>query len=76
MIQRTGEALIRMLENVKQVTIGLLIQEMIAEGSVVYTDEYDIYARLSEWATTTAPSAMPRASTPGMTTGMGSARRT
>jgi transposase len=49
MIQRTGQVLIRMLENVKQATIGPLIQETIAEGSVVYTDEYDIYARLSEW---------------------------
>jgi transposase len=49
MIQRTGAVLIRMLENVKQVTIGPLIQKTIAEGSVVYTDEYDIYARLPEW---------------------------
>jgi transposase len=49
MIQRTGAVLIRMLENVKQVAIGPLIQETIAGGSVVYTDEYDIYARLSEW---------------------------
>jgi transposase len=49
MIQRTGAVLIQMVENVKQVTIGPLIQETIAEGSVVYTDEYDIYARLSEW---------------------------
>jgi transposase len=49
MIQRTGQVLIRMLENVKQVTIGPLIQETIAKESVVYTDEYDIYARLSEW---------------------------
>jgi transposase len=49
MIQRTGQVLIRMLENVKQVTIGPLIQETIAKESVVDTDEYDIYARLSEW---------------------------
>jgi transposase len=49
MIQRTGAVLIRMLENVKQVTIGPLIQQTIAQGSVVYTDEYDIYARLLEW---------------------------
>jgi transposase len=49
MIQRSGEVLIRMLENVKQVTIGPLIQQTITAGSVVYTDEYDIYARLSEW---------------------------
>jgi transposase len=48
MIQRTGEVLIRMLENVKQVTIRPLIQRTIFEGTVVYTDEYDIYARLSE----------------------------
>jgi transposase-like protein len=49
MIQRTGAVLIRMLVKVKQVTIGPLIQDTIAEASVVYTDEYDIYARLSEW---------------------------
>jgi transposase len=49
MIQLTGQVLIRMLENVKQVTIGPLIQGTCAEESVVYTDEYDIYARLSEW---------------------------
>ena len=43
---------IRMSEDVKQVTIGPLIRGTIAEGSVVYTDEYDIYARLSEWGYT------------------------
>ena len=48
MIQRTGEVVIRMLENVQQVTIGPLIRAMIAPGSVVYTDEYDIYDRLPE----------------------------
>ena len=49
MIQRTGEVVIRMLANVKQVTIGPLIKRAIAEGTVVYTDEYDIYSRLEEW---------------------------
>jgi transposase-like protein len=49
MIQRGGEVVIRMLENVKQVTIGPLIKRTIAEGSTVYTDEYDIYGRLAEW---------------------------
>ena len=49
MIERTGAVAIRMPANVKQVAIGPLIQETIAEGSVVYTDEYDIYSRLSEW---------------------------
>ena len=38
----------RMLENVKQVTIGPLIKATIAPDTTVYTDEYDIYSRLSE----------------------------
>jgi hypothetical protein len=48
MIQRTGAVLIRMLENVEKVTIGPLIQEAITEGSMVDTDEYDIYSRLPQ----------------------------
>ncbi len=38
-----------MLENVQQTTIAPLIQAMIRPGTPVYTDEYDIYARLREW---------------------------
>jgi transposase len=49
MIQRTGQVVIRMLENVQQATIGPLIRRTIAQGTVVYTDEYDIYGRLPEW---------------------------
>ncbi len=49
MIQRTGEVVIRMLADVRQVTIGPLIKQTIADGSIVYTDEYDIYSRLEEW---------------------------
>jgi transposase-like protein len=49
MLQRGGEVVIRMLENVKQVTIGPLIKKTIARGSVVYTDESDIYSRLDDW---------------------------
>jgi transposase len=52
MIQRGGEVVIRMLENVKQVTIGPLIKQTIAPGTEVHTDEYDIYARLPEWGYT------------------------
>ena len=44
--------MIRMLEDVKQKTIGPLIKRTIALGSVVYTDEYDVYARLPEWGYT------------------------
>ena len=46
MIQRSGEVMIRMLADVKQKTIGPLIKQTITPGAVVYTDEYDIYARL------------------------------
>jgi transposase len=52
MLQRTGEVVIRMLENVQQATIEPLIRRTIAPGTVVYTDEDDIYARLSEWGYT------------------------
>jgi transposase len=38
-----------MLANVRQVTIGPLIRRTVAAGSTIYTDEYDIYARLTEW---------------------------
>lgn len=49
MIERGGDVVIRMLENVQQVTIKPLIQATIAPGTLVYTDEYDIYGRLDEW---------------------------
>jgi transposase len=49
MLQRTGEVVIRMLEDVQQATIGPLIRQAIAKGAVVYTDEYDIDTRLPEW---------------------------
>src|SRR6516165_530199 len=49
MIQRTGAVVIRMLADVQQKTIGPLIKATIVPGSVVYTDEYDIYHRLTEW---------------------------
>jgi transposase len=52
MIQRGGDIVIRMLADVKQRTIGPLVRETIAEGSAVFTDEYDISARLPEWGYT------------------------
>src|SRR3982751_5279445 len=39
MIQRGGQLVIRMLEDVQQVTIGPLIKATIAPGAVVNTDE-------------------------------------
>ena len=49
MIERGGELVIRMLENVQQATIQSLLTTTVAPGSLVYTDEYDIYARLEPW---------------------------
>lgn len=49
MIQRGGQVVIRMLSDVKQTTIAPLIKSTIRSGALVYTDEYDIYARLPEW---------------------------
>ncbi len=49
MIQRGGEVVIRMLENVQQVTIEPILRANIAPTTLVYTDEYAIYNRLEEW---------------------------
>lgn len=49
MIQRGGEVVIQMLPNVRIATIAPLIQRTIAQGSLIYTDEYNIYNRLSRW---------------------------
>ena len=49
MIQRGGQVVIRMLENVKQTTIKPLITATIVPDTLVYTDEYAIYGSLEEW---------------------------
>ena len=49
MIERGGAVVIRMLENVQQVTIKPLIHATIAPDTLVYTDAYDIYSRLEAW---------------------------
>jgi transposase len=49
MIQRGGEVIIRMVENVQQITIKPFIEAAIAPGTCIYTDEYDIYSRLEQW---------------------------
>lgn len=49
LLQRSGEVVIRMLPNVQQVTIQPLLTETIESGSLLYTDEYDIYHRLEQW---------------------------
>jgi transposase-like protein len=49
MIQRNGEVCIHMLANVKQNTIKPFIEETIAKGTLIYTDEYNLYHRLESW---------------------------
>ena len=38
-----------MLENVQQATIQPIIETLIKKGTLINTDEYNIYGRLSEW---------------------------
>ena len=49
MIQRQGEVILKMLPNVKQVTIAPIIKDSIASGTLIYTAEYSIYSRLTKW---------------------------
>ena len=49
MMQRGGQVVINLLANVKQKTIEPFIKDTIAPGTLVYTDEYSIYARLCAW---------------------------
>jgi transposase-like protein len=49
MIQRDGEVVIQMLPNVQQTTIQPIITTTIETGTLIYTDDYDIYGRLPEW---------------------------
>ena len=38
-----------MLANLQQATIRPVIEASVAQGALVHTDEYDVYARLDEW---------------------------
>jgi len=49
MIQRGGQVVLRVLDNVRQTTIQPIIEKFIKPGTLVNTDEYCIYDRLSEW---------------------------
>ncbi len=44
-----GEVVIHLCENVQQKTIKPLVESTVAMGSLIYTDEYSIYHRLTEW---------------------------
>src|SRR3954454_8980242 len=49
LIQRGGPVVLRMLANVQQRTIEPVITGAIAQGPLIHTDEYGIYARLPAW---------------------------
>ena len=49
LVQRNGQLVVRLLENVKQKTIQPIIEQIVAKGSLIYTDEYNIYNRLQQW---------------------------
>ncbi len=49
LIQRGGQVVLRMLANVQQATIKPVITGAVAEGALVHTDEYNVYARLPAW---------------------------
>lgn len=49
MIQRGGQVVLRMLPNVRQITIEPIITKVVSVRTRVFTDEYDIYARLPAW---------------------------
>jgi hypothetical protein len=46
LIQRGGQAVLRMLANVQQVTIKPVVEAAVVKGSLVHTDEYNAYVRL------------------------------
>lgn len=49
LIQRGGQVVLHMLANVQQVTIKPIIEKFISKGTLIYTDEYNIYERLPAW---------------------------
>jgi transposase-like protein len=49
MLQRGGQVVINLLANVKQKTIEPFMKATIVPGTLIYTDEYSIYARLHVW---------------------------
>jgi hypothetical protein len=49
MIQRGGQVVIKLLANVQQKTLEPFIKDTIVPGTLVYTDEYSIDARLPSW---------------------------
>jgi transposase-like protein len=49
LLQRNGEVVLQMLPNVQQKTIQPIITQTVEAGSLIYTDEYNVYDRLQQW---------------------------
>lgn len=49
LIQRGGAVILHRPPNVQQATIKPIITQAVASGTLINTDEYDIYARLPAW---------------------------
>ena len=49
LIQRGGQVVLRMLADVRQKTILPIIETVVTKGTLVHTDEYSTYARLTAW---------------------------
>jgi transposase len=49
MMQRGGQVVLNLLANVQQKTIEPFITDTIIPGTLIYTDEYSISARLRTW---------------------------
>ncbi len=49
MMQRGGQVVLKLRAKVKQKTLKPFIQDTIVPATLVYTDEYSIYARLRTW---------------------------
>jgi transposase len=49
LFQRNGDVAIQMVPNVQQTTIRPIITDIVQPGTLIFTDEYDIYGRLLEW---------------------------
>ena len=51
--------MLQMLANVQQKTIQPVIEATVAQSTLIYTDEYDIYARLEAWGYRGLPPTTP-----------------
>lgn len=49
MVQRDGALVLHLLPNVQQDTIQPIIEKVVTKGSLIYTDEYNIYNKLEQW---------------------------